>query len=142
MFKVLIAVDGSAPSLRAIEAVARLAELSGPINAVLIHVRERASPLAGLSSATQGQLEQAHQREQDKLIAAALEHARGCGLAIGTTRRAEGSAAPEIVAAAASCGADQIVLGTRGMSAIGSLFMGSVAQRVAQLADVPVLLVK
>lgn len=142
MIKVLIAVDGSAPSNRAIEAVARLAELSGPVNVVLVHVRERVSVLAGLSSAMRGQLEQAHQREQDKLIAAALDHARGCGLAVGSTRRAEGSAAPEIVAAAAECGADRIVLGTRGMGAIGNLFMGSIAQRVVQLADVPVLLVK
>lgn len=142
MFKVLIAVDGSEPSNRAIEAVSRLAQPSRPINVVLMHVRERVSMLAGLSSATRAQLEQTHQREQDKLIATALEHARGCGLAIGTTRRAEGSAAPEIVAAAAECGADQIVLGTRGMGAIGSLFMGSIAQRVVQLADVPVLLVK
>lgn len=73
-------------------------------------------------------------------------HARGFGLAIGTSRRAEGSAAARIVAAAAKCGAecgaDQFAIGTRGMRAIGSPFMGSIAQRVVQLADLPVLLVK
>ena len=142
MIKILIAADGSEPSNRAIEAVARLAGLMGPVNVVLIHVRARLSPLAGLPSSTRGEIEQAQLREQDSLIAAALDHARGCGLAIGTTRRAEGSPAPEIVAAAAECGADQIVLGTRGHGAIGSLFLGSTAQRVVQLADVPVLLVK
>ncbi len=142
MIKILIAVDGSEPSNRAIEAVARLVGQVGPANVVLINVRARLSPLAGLPSATRGEIEQAQLREQDSLIAAALDHARSCGLAIGTTRRAEGSAAPEIVAAAAECGADQIVLGTRGTGAIGSLFLGSTAQRVVQLADVPVLLVK
>lgn len=141
MYKVLIAVDGSAPSNRAIEAVARLAEQIGPVSVVLVHVRERVSPHAALPAATQAQIVQANQQQQDHLIAAALEHARGCGLAIGTTRRAEGSPAPEIVAAAAECGADQIVLGTRGAGAIGSLFLGSIAQRVVQLADVPVMLV-
>lgn len=141
MYKVLIAVDGSAPSNRAIEAVARLAEQVGSISVVLVHVRERVSPHAVLSASTQAQIVQANQQQQDHLIAAALEHARGCGLTIGTTRRAEGSPAPEIVAAAAECGADQIVLGTRGAGAIGSLFLGSIAQRVVQLADVPVLLV-
>lgn len=141
MYKLLIAVDGSAPSNRAIEAVARMAERIGPVSVVLVHVRERISPHAALSAATQAQIVQANQQQQDHLIAAALEHARGCGLAIGTTRRAEGSPAPEIVAAAAECGADQIVLGTRGAGAIGSLFLGSIAQRVVQLADVPVLLV-
>jgi nucleotide-binding universal stress UspA family protein len=142
MFKVLIAVDGSEPSLRAIDAVIELAEHGGPLSVVLINVRERVSPLFELSPGTKAQLEQALARQQDKLIAAALDRARHSGLTIGTTRRAEGSAAPEIVAAAAACGAQQIVLGTRGMGAIGSLFMGSVAQRVVQLADVPVLLVK
>jgi nucleotide-binding universal stress UspA family protein len=34
------------------------------------------------------------------------------------------------------------VLGTRGMGALGSFFMGSVAQRVVHLSKVPVLLVK
>lgn len=142
MFKVLIAVDGSEPSKRAIEAVARLAERSGPVNVVLIHVRERISPHATLPSSLQAQLAQANQQHQDTLIAEALEHARGCGLTIGTTRRAQGAAAAEIVAAAAEVGADQIVIGTRGMGAIGNLFIGSTAQRVVHLADVPVLLVK
>lgn len=141
MYKVLIAIDGSPPSHRAIDAVARLASKVGPVSVVLVHVRERVTPHAALPAATRAQIAQAGQQQQDELIAAALEHARGCGLAIGTTRRAEGAPATEIVAAAAVAGADQIVLGTRGMGAIGSLFMGSVAQRVVQLADVPVLLV-
>ena len=37
---------------------------------------------------------------------------------------------------------DAIVMGTRGMTAIGNLVMGSVATRVVHLAHVPVTLVK
>ena len=88
MFKLLIAIDGSEPSLRAIDAVAELAEQSGPISVVLINVRERVSPLAELSPGTKAQVEQALQRQQDRLVAAALEQARQRGLAIGSTRRA------------------------------------------------------
>jgi nucleotide-binding universal stress UspA family protein len=39
-------------------------------------------------------------------------------------------------------GCDQILMGTRGLGAIGSLLLGSVATKVIHLADVPVLLVK
>jgi nucleotide-binding universal stress UspA family protein len=50
--------------------------------------------------------------------------------------------ASEIVRAATEARVDQIVLGTRGMGAMGGLFLGSVAQRVVHQANVPVLLVK
>ena len=53
-----------------------------------------------------------------------------------------GSAATEIIAYAVEHDCDAIVMGTRGMSAIGSLVMGSVAQKVVHLAPVPVTLVK
>ncbi|TDP64115.1 universal stress protein [Roseateles toxinivorans] len=50
--------------------------------------------------------------------------------------------APEILRAATEAGVDQIVMGTRGIGALGSVLIGSVAQRVVHLAAVPVLLVK
>ena len=43
---------------------------------------------------------------------------------------------------AAERGVDCIVMGTRGMNALGGLLLGSVAQRVVHLASVPVMLVK
>lgn len=39
-------------------------------------------------------------------------------------------------------GADHFALGTRGMGAVGSLFLGSVALGVVRRSHVPVLLVK
>jgi nucleotide-binding universal stress UspA family protein len=53
-----------------------------------------------------------------------------------------GDPASQIVAAAGQHGCDLIVMGTHGHSALGTLFMGSVAMRVIADSPVPVLMVK
>ena len=58
------------------------------------------------------------------------------------TQSAVGLAAQEIVRVADERGVDQIVMGTHGRGAVGSLLLGSVAQRVVHQAKVPVLLVR
>ena len=54
----------------------------------------------------------------------------------------EGYAATAIVDEAASQGADLIVIGTHGLSGLKHLLLGSIAERVVQKADCPVLTVK
>jgi nucleotide-binding universal stress UspA family protein len=53
-----------------------------------------------------------------------------------------GPAAQVIAQRADELGCDGIVMGTRGMSALGGLVMGSVANKVVHAAKVPVTLVK
>ncbi len=142
MFKMLVAVDGSDHSQHAIEAVATLAKAMPSLEVVLVNVREAAALYGDLPSLSLEQIEDAQQKQQDQVLDAAAEHARACGLVVRSIQRAQGLPAPEIVRVAVECGARQIVLGTRGMGALGSLFMGSVTQRVVHLAKVPVLLVK
>jgi len=55
---------------------------------------------------------------------------------------AQGDAAPTVVQLAKDLGCTQIVMGTRGMSALGGLLMGSVAVKVLHHAHVPVTFVK
>ena len=142
MLKMLIAVDGSENSLHAIEAVARIANETTQRQIVLLNVRSGPLLYGDLPSLSLQQIDEAQKKQQDDVLATALERARACGLVIGATRRAVGDAAQEIVRVAAECAAQQIVIGTRGMGALGNLFLGSVAQRVVHLAEVPVLLVK
>jgi nucleotide-binding universal stress UspA family protein len=142
MKKVLIAVDGSQPSKNAIEAVARLARTGSMPEAVLVHVRAWPVVYGEASVSSLEQIEQAERQYQERLLADAQAQALGAGLNVAAKVAAQGEPAGEIVRVAQECGAEQIAMGTHGRGALGSLFIGSVAQRVAHLATVPVLLVK
>jgi nucleotide-binding universal stress UspA family protein len=59
-----------------------------------------------------------------------------------TTEVLTGHVAEVIGRRADEIGCDNIVMGTRGMTAISNLLMGSVATKVLHFANVPVTLVK
>jgi len=142
MKKVLIAVDGSDHARKAIETVARFARDGASPEVVLVNVRGWPVLLGEVDASGLEQIEQAEKHFQESLLAEAERQAKAAGLAVRSKVAAVGEAAAEIVRAADECGAEEIVLGTRGMGSLGSLFLGSVAQRVVHLAAVPVLLVK
>ncbi len=60
---------------------------------------------------------------------------------LASVKAADGDAAPGILEAADNMAADMIVMGSRGRSAIGEIFLGSVASKVTMKAKVPVVLV-
>jgi nucleotide-binding universal stress UspA family protein len=142
MLKFLVAADGSEHARRAVDAVARLAAHLPQLQVLLVHV--------GLPDIFYGELppfdreavERANRHQRERLLADAVAHARQCGLTQLSTHAAVGEPAAEIVRLADERGVDQIVMGTHGRGAVGSLFLGSVAQRVVHLSKVPVLLVK
>lgn len=142
MMKVLIAIDGSDHARRAIEAAAHLAKQGAAVEAELVHVRESPAYYGELPPFDYESIESGLQQRQRALLEAALAQARNSGLQAVATQAAQGQAAQEIVRLAADHGADCIVMGTRGMNALGGLLLGSVAQRVVHLASVPVMLVK
>ena len=111
--------------------------------ALLLHVREADSLPGSLPPAAAQELleEQACQR-QDNLLVNAQDHARLLGLSQVAIRRGQGEVAPEIARVAQKEGVDQIAMGTRGMTALGNLLLGSVAQKVIHLSPVPVVVVK
>jgi nucleotide-binding universal stress UspA family protein len=71
----------------------------------------------------------------------AVAAARAAGVRF-ETRALRGPVAQTLVDAARELGCGMIVLGSKGRTALKDLLIGSVAQRVAALADVPVTLVK
>jgi nucleotide-binding universal stress UspA family protein len=142
MAKFLVAVDGSEHARRAVETVAKFARHLQQVEVLLLHVGVPDIFYGELPAYDPEAVERAARQYRDQLMADALTHARQCGLQQASTQVAVGDPAAEIVRIAEEQGVDQIVMGTHGRGALGSLFLGSVAQRVVHLSKVPVLLTK
>ncbi len=142
MLKLLVAVDGSAHARRAIDTAARLApQIVGGVRVVLLNVGQPVLYYGDLPPFDIEPVERAQRQAQEQLLGDALADARAGGLSEVTTQSALGEPASEILRVASEHAVDQIVMGTHGRGAIGTLFLGSVAQRVLHGATVPVLLV-
>lgn len=146
MLKILIAVDGSESANRAIDAVGKMAKSSLELEAILVCVRTGAilEPLfsTDYNVVTIKKLDTEQEAQQTSVLNNATEYARALGLKVGEPVRAYGDISNEIVRTANERQVDQIAMGTRGMGALNSLLLGSVAQRVIHHSTVPVLLVK
>ena len=142
MLKILIAVDGSEHANRAIEAVAKMARSALDLQATLVCVSPEPLFYGDYTVGTIEKIEEDQKRQQNNILVHAMALGRAQGLELGDPARAYGVIANEIVRIAKERQVDQIAMGTRGMGAVGNLFLGSVAQRVLHQAPMPVLLVK
>ena len=127
----LVAIDGSACSLRAAAMAAQLVALEPHAEIALVHVepwlnREAAEtelPCRGWAATAQ---------------ARALLDAASVGWRLYAVM---GEAASEIAGLAEQLDSRGIVIGSRGLTAAESLFLGSVAYKVVHSAKLPVLIV-
>lgn len=142
MLKILIAVDGSEHAERAMAAVGKMARASLELEAILLCVSPEPLFYGSYSAATLQKIEAEQVIQQNVILNLAMEQASAAGLKVSESVRAYGVIANEIVRIAKDRQVDQIVMGTRGMGAMGNLFIGSVAQAVIHQSSVPVLLVK
>lgn len=142
MLTLLIAIDGSEYSDHALDyAIRRAGANREPVRAHLLNVQ---LPLQGVNVKifiSRDNVDD-YQREQGMAVLgparARLEAAGvGCELHIGV-----GDPGEVIVEYARHEHCDEIVMGTHGRGGLAGAVMGSVAQKVIQLATVPVVLVK
>lgn len=77
-----------------------------------------------------------------KVLERAVVAAKREGASRVTTLQLSGDAADALLEAAVAQGADLVVVGSRGFSALGSLVMGSVSSKLAHHLEVPCLTVK
>lgn len=128
----LVAADGSEGSLRAASMAARLIAAEARAGVDLVHVHPWL-----VKEAAEVELS----RRGWHATAAARALMGEAGIAWRLHVRM-GEAAEEIVALAQELGSKGIVIGSHGLTATESLFLGSVAYKVVHLGKVPVLIVR
>jgi len=136
--KILLAVDHSPVSDRAVLAARDLAQLSSG-EVWVLHVRE--FELGGRAGALPPR---ETPDEADAEVTASVEILTKAGVkAHGMVRKTMyGYAAREIVAEAIELGCGVIVMGSRGRGDLAGLVIGSTAHKVIHLTDRPVLIVR
>jgi nucleotide-binding universal stress UspA family protein len=137
---ILVPVDGSAASRRAVKHAAARAR-SGGAGLHVLHVQP---PLmAGEVSAlvTREMAIEHRRRESDRVLRHACAPLARAGLPY-RAHCAEGPVAQTIARCARALGCGEIVMATRGMGNVKNLLLGSVATEVVRRAHVPVTLVK
>ena len=140
MTRLMVPFDGSESALRALDhAIARV-QAGGEI--VIVHAHE--SPIVYGEVALylpEAKAREMQRQHSEALLKPAIERAAAAGVR-WTSEILIGSIAQEIVKRAEQGGCDGIIMGTRGMGALGNLVLGSVATKVVHLTRLPVTLVK
>jgi nucleotide-binding universal stress UspA family protein len=140
--KILIPVDESDASLRAIDWVAKATNGQGDAEVALVNVRQLPDYHGSLSELDFAAIDRALRESQQRVLTKALHHATHAGLQRTTVHAAQGLPGEQIVAAANELGAHQIAMTTHGRGTAGSFFLGSVAHQVVHRASIPVTMVK
>ena len=141
--KILLAVDGSKPSLAAVDALIQHAtrhRTRPEVELITVHLPVPKLPRMGMAVG-KTQLAKYYEEEGQSNLAAAKKRLDAAGIGYNA-RVLIGPIAETIVKHANSTRCDLICIGSRGMSAIGKALVGSTATRVLQLASVPLLVVK
>lgn len=144
--RILVAVDGSEPSTRALREAVRLAADQHAVLGVahVIDLGVAMAPWAQVPFVTYDTMEAALRESGTRILDAAVAEARPADIEAESVMLETDVDDPagEIVAQAERWGADLIVMGTHGRHGLAHLILGSVAEGVVRGASVPVLLVR
>jgi nucleotide-binding universal stress UspA family protein len=137
--KILVAVDGSKPSLKAVQLLVDHCDwYRSPPDVELLAVH---LPVPKVANVNKAQLERYYQEEGAAMLAPAKKRMDAAGIAYRASVLV-GPVAETLVKHAKDKRCDLIYIGTRGMSEIGKALVGSTATKVLHISEIPVLLVK
>lgn len=143
MLKVLLPVDGSESAGRAtqqlIETVGWYKEQPS-VDLLAVHLPVPQFPNMSLVVSKE-MLERYYAEECEDMLAPSKKALDAAGVKY-TAHTLVGAIAESIVEQAKRSGSDMIYMGTRGMTALSNMALGSVATRVLHLAQIPVVLIR
>jgi nucleotide-binding universal stress UspA family protein len=142
MLKVLLPVDGSPSALRATQKlIDTLDWYKDPptIDLVAVHLPVPRVPNMG-AFVSKEMIEKYYEDECEAMLGPSRKLLDAAGVKY-TPHRLVGQIAETIVERATKSGSDLIYMGTRGMSALANMALGSVTTRVLHLSHIPVVLI-
>ena len=145
--RILVAVDGSATSKKALSAALDMASYSGGRSVIrLIHVVDEMAYFTGLDPYA-GQSYSVISVMRDagaKILADALAIVQSAGVQADTVLvdRLGAHLAETVAGQATEWNASLIVVGTHGRKGIGRILMGSGAEQIIRLSTCPVLVIR
>ena len=139
--KVLLAVDGSDCSDRAVEYLIAFALGNGPLDLHLVNVQPPIDSGHARMFVSDDDIQTYHREEGEKALELARDRLDAAGLSFDW-HVLVGHAARVIARYAKDHDFDRIVMGTHGRTGLKELLMGSVAQNVIRRVKIPVALVK
>jgi nucleotide-binding universal stress UspA family protein len=141
--RILLAVDGSKPSLNAVQFLidhAGWLRETPELDLVTVHLP--VPKLPGMGAAVgKGQLDKYYREESERSLVAARKKLDAAGVRY-EVHTLVGAVAESLVKHAKDKRCELICIGTRGHSELGKVLVGSTATKVTHISDVPVLLVK
>lgn len=140
--RILLAVDGSPGSDRAVRAVIGWVKRFGPAAVRVLNVQPPFLVIEELLASRQELIDHWTQKAGKEACRSARELLAAAGVAHESEIAAGDDVAEGIVRDARGSGCDLIVMGTRGTGAARGIMLGSVATKVVHLAEIPVTLVR
>ena len=142
MLKVLLPVDGSESAARATQKlIATIGWYKEPPVIDLLAVHLAVPHYPNMSKVVSEQtLERYYRDEMEAMLAPSKKSLDAAGIEY-TAHTLIGTTAETIVEHAKQSGSDMIYMGTRGMTALSNMVLGSVTTRVLHLAHIPVVLI-
>lgn len=139
--RVLVPTDGSAHAERAVRHVMDYIGRRGPFAVHLLNVQPRIQSGMVRRIVSRATIDAYYRAEGDAAMQSAIALLKAVDIAPST--HIEVGEFGETIASFAECnGCTEIVMGTRGMGAIGNWLLGSVATKVIHYATVPVTLIR